>query len=157
MASTFHSSTSVAASAEALFEFHSNPGNITQVMPPTLRLVKLKTDGTAQEGRLIELECRDWGFLPMRWKCQWKTVLPPRLLVDEMLKGPFTQFVHEHRFEPLPEGGCMMHDTITYAFGRSWWGKCISETLVRCYLHLLFAYRHARTRRWAERQRLRPQ
>ena len=42
-----------------------------------------------------------------------------------------------------------MYDTITYAFGRSWWGKMISETAVRLYLKLLFAYRHHRTRRWA--------
>jgi hypothetical protein len=47
-----------------------------------------------------------------------------------------------------------MHDTITYAFGRSWWGKAISETGVRLYLHLLFAYRHNRTRRWAKQASL---
>jgi ligand-binding SRPBCC domain-containing protein len=149
MPSTFRASTRLAASAEIMFAFHSDPRNIVHVMPPTLKLVSLQTDGPAQEGRLIEFHCRDWGFIPMRWKCRWHTVQPPSVLVDEMLEGPFSQFVHEHRFEPLAGGGCVMYDTITYAFGRSWWGKMISETAVRLYLKLLFAYRHHRTRRWA--------
>ena len=151
MSSTFHASTPLAASAEVMFAFHSDPHNIVHVMPPTLKLVSLQTDGPAQEGRLLELHCRDWGIIPMRWKCRWKTVQPPTVLVDEMLEGPFAQFVHEHRFEPLANGGCVMHDTITYTFGRSWWGKLISETAVRLYLKLLFAYRHHRTRQWASR------
>ena len=151
MPSTFHASTPLAASAEVMFAFHSDPNNIVHVMPPTLKLVSLQTDGPAQDGRLLELHCRDWGFIPMRWKCCWHTVQPPRVLVDEMLEGPFAQFVHEHRFEPLAEGGCVMHDTITYTFGRSWWGKLISETAVRLYLTLLFTYRHHRTRQWASR------
>lgn len=151
MSSTFHASTPLAASAEVMFAFHSDPHNIVHVMPPTLKLVSLQTDGPAQEGRLLELHCRDWGIIPMRWKCRWHTVQPPTVLVDEMLEGPFAQFVHEHRFEPLAEGGCVMHDTITYAFGRSWWGKLISETAVRLYLKLLFTYRHHRTRQWASR------
>jgi hypothetical protein len=42
-----------------------------------------------------------------------------------------------------------MHDTITYQWGRSWWGRLVSETGVRLYLTLLFKYRHYRTRKWA--------
>ena len=151
MSSTFHASTPLAASAEVMFAFHSDPNNIVHVMPPTLKLVSQQTDGPAQEGRLLELHCRDWGIIPMRWKCRWKTVQPPTVLVDEMLEGPFAQFVHEHRFEPLANGGCVMHDTITYTFGRSWWGKLISATAVRLYLKLLFTYRHHRTRQWDSR------
>lgn len=149
MPSAFHVSTLLAASPGVMFEFHSDPRNIVHVMPPTLKILELRTDGPAKEGRLIEFECRDWGFIPMRWKCRWARVQPPEVLVDEMIEGPFATFVHEHRFEPVPAGGCVMHDTITYAFGRSWWGWLISEIGVRAYLHLLFAYRHARTRKWA--------
>lgn len=150
MTSNFRASTRLAASAEIMFAFHSDPRNIVYVMPPTLKLVSLQTDGPAQQAHLIEFHCRDWGFIPMRWKCRWHTVQPPTVLVDEMLEGPFAQFVHEHRFEPLAEGGCLMHDSITYAFGRAWWGKLISETAVRLYLKLLFIYRHHRTRCWAQ-------
>ena len=154
MPSTFHASTLVRASAEALFEFHSDPRNLTEVMPPSLKLVSLKTDGPAQEGRLIELHCRDWWVIPMHWTCRWKTVEAPHLLADEIVKGPFVLFVHEHRFEERGPGQCAMHDTVTYQWGRSWWGGIVSETGVRLYLTALFKFRHYRTRRWALRRRV---
>jgi ligand-binding SRPBCC domain-containing protein len=66
-----------------------------------------------------------------------------------MVKGPFSLFVHEHRFDKQDENSCVMHDTITYQWGRSWWGNLISAIGVRLYLMALFRYRHHRTRRWA--------
>ena len=151
MTSIFETSTGVAASVEALFDFHSDPRNLTVVMPPTLKLVSLKTDGPAQEGRMIELDCRDWWVIPMRWTCRWKTVRRPDLLEDEIVKGPFALFEHEHRFEDQGPGSCIMYDTVTYQWGRSWWGWFVSATGVRLYLTLLFKYRHHRTRKWAAR------
>ncbi|MEX1049204.1 MAG: SRPBCC family protein [Akkermansiaceae bacterium] len=149
MPSTYHASTPLTASAETMCTFHSDPNNLTEVMPPTLKLVDLKTAGPAQEGRLIELHCRDWWIIPMRWTARWKTVQPPHLLVDEMVKGPFTVFIHEHRFDTTDRDSCVMHDTVTYQWGHSWWGRLVSETAVRFYLTLLFRYRHHRTRKWA--------
>lgn len=149
MAHVFQKSTRLAADPAAAFEFHSNPANLTVVMPPTLKLLRLETEAPAREGGLILVDCRDWGILPMRWKCRWQTVQPPRLLVDEMLEGPFTLFVHEHRFDPLPGGGCLMTDRVTFQFGGGVWGWLASSTAVRLYLHALFAWRHWRTRRWA--------
>jgi ligand-binding SRPBCC domain-containing protein len=150
MPSTFQASTPLPASAEVMFEFHSDPSNLSVVMPPTMVLVRLETEGKAREGRLIELHCRDWWLIPMRWTCRWKTVKPPELLVDEMVKGPFALFVHEHRFEARGADACIMHDTISYQWGRSWWGHLVSEIGVRIYLLLLFKYRHFRTRKWAD-------
>ncbi len=147
--SIFRASTPLRASVETMFEFHSNPRNLPEVMPPTLKLVSLKTDGPAQEGRLIELHCRDWWIIPMHWTCRWKTVQAPDLLVDEIVEGPFTLFIHEHRFERRGPAECIMHDTVTYQWGRAWWGRLVSETGVRVYLKLLFKYRHHRTRKWA--------
>lgn len=150
--SVFEARTVVEASQETLFAFHAEPRNLTVVMPPTLKLVELITDGPAAEGRLIEIHCRDWGVIPMRWLCRWREVVFPRLLVDEMLRGPFRIFVHEHHFTDLGGGRTELRDRVTYAFGRGWWGRVISEVGVRLYLVALFAYRHHRTRRWAARQ-----
>jgi ligand-binding SRPBCC domain-containing protein len=155
MPSIFHTSTPLAASAEAMFVFHSDPRNLTKVMPPTMKLVSLVTEGPAMEGRVIELHCRDWWIFPMRWTCRWKTVEPPHLLVDEIVKGPFSLFVHEHRFENEGPGACVMHDTVIYQWGRSWWGKLVCVTGVRLYLHLMFAYRHLRTRKLAAAELMR--
>lgn len=149
MPCVFQTATSLAASPQVMFRFHSDPNNLMKVMPPTLTLVSLQTDGPAEEGRLIELHYRDWGVLPLRLTCRWNVVQPPHRLEDEMIKGPFVKFVHEHRFEPAENGGCVMTDTVTYQFGHSWWGQLISTLGVRFYLTLLFSFRHYKTRDWA--------
>ena len=150
--SVFEASVVVSATPEQLFQFHSDPANLIHVMPPTLRLVNLETEGPAKEGSLIKLHCVDWGVFPMRWVCRWMTVSPPHLLVDELLTGPFRKFEHEHRFDSVSMGCSRMTDRVTFAWGRSWWGRLVSETAVRTYLWLLFAYRHYRTQKWAESQ-----
>lgn len=150
----FEASTIIDATPEALFEFHSDPHNLTQVMPPTLQLVKLQTDGKAQEGRLIEIHCRDWFIIPMHWRCRWKTVDPPQLLVDEMLSGPFRVFVHEHHFERIETNRTRLVDRVTFAWGHSWWGLLVSSVFVRSYLFALFIWRHFKTQRWAEKARV---
>lgn len=149
MPHTYHASTPLAASAATMFAFHSDPHNLSHVMPPTMTVTRLETEVPAKEGGLIEIHCRDWGVIPMHWVCRWKTVRPPHVLVDEMVRGPFSLFVHEHRFEPQGENACVMHDTVTYQWGRAWWGNLISAIGVRLYLMVLFRYRHHRTRQWA--------
>lgn len=152
MLSTFQTQTSVPADVESLFDFHCDPNNLSVVMPPTLKLISLKTDGVALPGRLIELHCRDFWIIPMRWTCRWKTVEKPHLLEDEILKGPFVVFIHQHRFEPLGPDSTLMQDQITYQWGHSWWGHLVSETGVKIYLTLLFKFRHHRTKKWATSQ-----
>jgi hypothetical protein len=46
-------------------------------------------------------------------------------------------------------GALSFSGTITYQWGRSWWGRLVSESGVRLYLTLMFKYRHYRTRKWA--------
>jgi len=149
MSSVFQTSTLLVASAETMFDFHSDPHNLTEVMPPSLSLVSLNTDVPAHEGHIIELYCRDRRIIPMHWICRWKTVQRPHLLVDETVKGPFALFEHEHRFEEQGPSSCIMYDTVTYQWSRSWWGRFVSETCVRLNLTILFKYRHYQTRKWA--------
>jgi len=88
-------------------------------------------------------------MIPMHWTCRWKKVDRSHILVDEIVKGPFTLFIHEHRFEKRGKDRCVMFETITYQWGHSWWGRPLSETAVRIYLTILFKYRYRRTRKWA--------
>lgn len=144
---TFSSACILSASPEALFEFHNNPANLMKVMPPTSRLVTLRADERAVEGGVIELRMRELGILPMRWKCRWKHVEPPHLLVDEMLEGPFQSFVHHHRFESMDKMRTRMVDEIHYTMKGGWAGHLFSITFFRVYLTMMFAWRKHRMRR----------
>ncbi|QIF03705.1 SRPBCC family protein [Roseimicrobium sp. ORNL1] len=143
---TFRSECILNASAEALFEFHNNPANLMKVMPPTSRLVELRADESAVEGGVIELRMRELGIVPMRWKCRWKRVEPPHLLVDEMVEGPFQSFVHHHRFESMDKMRTRMVDEIYYTMRGGWLGHLFSITFFRIYLTMMFAWRKRRMR-----------
>jgi ligand-binding SRPBCC domain-containing protein len=146
--STFKTSTLVQATAEELYAFHQDPHNLDLVMPPTMKVLSIKAELIAREGDIIVLEVKELGLIWMRWKCRWREAKPPVCLMDEMLEGPFRMFEHRHLFSDQADGFSTMTDEVTYAFGSSWWGRLISETGVRFYLHLLFAWRHYQTRRW---------
>lgn len=143
---TFRSECILHASPQALFEFHCNPANLTKVMPPTTRVVELRAGTTAVEGDIIELHMRELGILPMHWKCRWKCVSPPHLLVDEMIEGPFREFVHHHRFEPMDGMRTKMVDEIHYTLRGGWLGNLLGITLFRVYLAMMFAWRKHRMR-----------
>jgi hypothetical protein len=144
---TFRAECILKTSPQALFEFHSNPANLSLVMPPTTRVVELRAGATAVEGETIELRGREMGIIPLRWKCRWKRVNPPHLLVDEMIEGPFRRFEHHHCFEPVDGERTKLTDEVHYEFGRGWTGWLISATFVRVYLTLMFAWRKMKMRR----------
>ena len=143
---TFRTECILHASPEVLFEFHTNPANLTKVMPPTTRVVELRADGRAVEGGIIELGMRELGILPMHWKCRWKRVNPPHLLVDEMIEGPFKTFVHHHRFEVMDKMRTRMVDEIHYVFRGGWLGHLFAITILRIYLTMMFAWRKMKMR-----------
>jgi ligand-binding SRPBCC domain-containing protein len=82
----------------------------------------------------------------MRWKCRWKCVEPPHLLVDEMVEGPFQSFVHHHRFESMDEMRTRMVDEIYYTMRSGWIGHVFSITVFRIYLTMMFAWRKMKMR-----------
>jgi ligand-binding SRPBCC domain-containing protein len=143
---TFRSECILHASPEALFEFHCNPANLTKVMPPTTRVVELRAGTTAVEGEIIELRAREMGIIPIHWKCRWKRVNPPHLLVDEMIEGPFRKFVHHHRFESIDSERTKLTDEVHYELGLGWPGWLIAVTFFRAYFTLMFAWRKMKMR-----------
>lgn len=145
----FTRSTLLDAPVGTVFAFHANPHNIHVISPPFQRARVLRAEREARVGEEFELEVRLFGVLTMRWLGRWRTVQTPGLLADEALRGPFAEFVHEHRFEPAGEGKTRMTDAVTYRFPGGWAGKVFGETLGRIQFALMFADRHRRTRRWA--------
>jgi ligand-binding SRPBCC domain-containing protein len=70
----------------------------------------------------------------------------PRFFVDEMLRGPFRRFRHEHCFEPSGEG-TLMTDLVEFKMA----GWTIVHTVAGAYLRHLLGTRNALIRAEAER------
>jgi ligand-binding SRPBCC domain-containing protein len=63
-----------------------------------------------------------------------------------MLRGPFPQWRHEHRFAELPGGRTELTDHVEYELPAGALGRIANAVAVRHVLHATFASRQRRTR-----------
>ena len=68
---------------------------------------------SAKNGALIDYRLRVHG-LPLRWRTRINLWQPPHRFVDEQIRGPYQQWIHEHTFEAR-DGGTLARDHVRYA------------------------------------------
>lgn len=98
------------------------------------------TSGLIGAGEEVTWEARHFGVL---WRMTSRIVAfdPPTRFVDEMVRGPFRAFRHEHQFEPAG-AGTRMTDVITFRTPVA----VMTERLVGLYLRRLMRIRNAAIR-----------
>lgn len=126
-----------------LFPFFAEAANLESITPPWLHFHILTPQPIVmREGALIDYRLRVRG-LPLRWRTRISAWEPPHRFVDEQLRGPYRQWIHEHTFEPH-EGGTLVRDRVQYAvamdFGLHRW-------LVRPDIERIFRFRAEALRR----------
>jgi ligand-binding SRPBCC domain-containing protein len=89
-------------------------------------------------GALIDYKISIHGF-PMRWRTKITAWEPPYRFVDEQIKGPYRQWVHEHLFEEHPDGS-RCHDRVHYSVLG---GSLVNSLFVRRDVQRIFEYRNA--------------
>ena len=78
------------------------------------------------EGTLIDYALRIRG-IPVKWRTRITVWDPPYRFVDEQLRGPYRQWIHEHTF--TDEGSTtLMEDTVRY---RVYGGALINKLFVQ--------------------------
>ena len=121
-----------------VFAFFSDARNLERLTPPWLKFQILTSlDEGVREGSLIDYKLRMRG-VPIRWRTEISVWQPPRRFVDEMRRGPYREWIHEHRFEEQ-DGGTLMTDEVRYAVPG---GGLVHRFLVRPDLERIFRYRH---------------
>jgi ligand-binding SRPBCC domain-containing protein len=118
-------------------------GNLEALTPPWLNfkiLTPLPID--VHEGTLIDYRLRLRG-VPVRWRTRISVWQPPYRFVDEQLRGPYRQWIHEHTFE-AHQGGTLVRDHVRYAVPFDW---LVHRLLVRPDVERIFRYRAAELRR----------
>lgn len=124
-------------SPEQLFPFFADAANLDAITPPWLHFRTL-TRGpiVMQIGTLIDYRLRLRG-VPIRWRTRISEWDPPHRFVDEQVRGPYRQWIHEHTFEP-EGGGTLARDRVRYAVPLDW----IAHPLfVRREVMRIFAFR----------------
>jgi len=127
---------------EELFLFFADAANLDAITPPWLHFHIVTPRPIAmREGALIDYRLRVRG-LPLRWRTRINVWQPPHRFVDEQLRGPYRQWIHEHTFEPR-DGGALARDRVRYAVPL---GCLVHRWLVRPDIERIFQYRAERLR-----------
>ena len=120
-----------------IFPFFSNAANLDAITPPWLDFRIVTPPPIAMcEGALIDYRLRV-HFLPLRWRTRINIWEPPYRFVDEQVRGPYYQWIHEHTFEPSA-GGTLARDFVRYAAPLDF---LTHRWLVRPDVEKIFAYR----------------
>jgi ligand-binding SRPBCC domain-containing protein len=122
---------------EKLFPFFADAENLEALTPPLLNFKILTPRPIAMhEGALIDYRLRVRG-IPLRWRTRINVWQPPHRFVDEQIRGPYRQWIHEHMFEPR-DGGTLALDHVRYAVSLDF---LLHGWLVRPDVEKIFAYR----------------
>ena len=134
---------------EKLFPFFADASNLEALTPPWLNFKILNPTPVAmREGALIDYRLRVHA-VPVRWRTHISAWQPPHRFVDEQIRGPYRQWIHEHRFEPR-DGGTLARDVVRYAVPFDFLAH---RWLVRPDVEKIFAYRAQELRKRFSPQR----
>ena len=120
-----------------VFEFFSDARNLELLTPPWLRFEVITPPPIEmRRGTLIDYRLRLRG-IPIRWQSEITVWEPPFRFVDEQRRGPYRQWIHEHRFAESG-GQTLATDQVRYAVPG---GSLVNKLFVGPDLRRVFAYR----------------
>jgi ligand-binding SRPBCC domain-containing protein len=142
---TFVATTRIAASAEAVFDWHEAPGAFERLTPPWERVRVVRHEGGIRDGARVSLRVGP-PLVSLRWDLEHRDYQYGRSFTDRQVRGPFRAWTHVHRMTPDGPGACVLEDTIEYALPFGMLGRVFGRPFVQWKLRRLFAFRHGVTR-----------
>ena len=132
------------APVEEVFQWHARPGALERLTPPWNPVRVLHRNGGIQDGGTAALKL-SIGPIPVTWKAAHFDYHENRMFRDRQVQGPFSHWVHTHRFEPDGTDACILEDHLEYALPGGPVGHFLGRANVRQMLEAAFDYRHAVT------------
>ena len=143
----FATETVLNAPLDEVFEFFSKAENLEQLTPKSLGFQILSPlPIEMKSGALIDYKIKIRG-VPVKWKTEITIWEPQRRFVDRQLKGPYAQWIHEHKF--AAEGNqTRMWDTVDYALPFGPIGIIVRELFVKGEINRIFQFRQQAINGW---------
>lgn len=147
---TFERSIEIAAPIQSVYDFHLDTRNAERIASDGQEFVSIIGEFPLVEGGEVELKVK---MKPVpgtqTWLVRVTELAEPVLVVDEMLKGPFAKFRHEHRFAPSAHGGTILTDHIEWALPGGAAGRLVAPIAAKL-MEKSFVERQAATKRILE-------
>ena len=139
---SFSSGTWIRKPLRDVFPFFAEAHNLEELTPDWLRFrVQTPPPIEMAVGVRIDYRLRLRG-IPIAWESEITAWEPPVRFVDEQRRGPYRQWVHEHRFREA-DGMTFAEDNVRYAVPGGW---IADRLLVRRDVRKIFEYRREKLR-----------
>jgi uncharacterized protein len=127
---------------ETVFSWHERPGAIERLSPPwdNIRL-KSQSNGI-RPGSEVRLTIAPLGPFRMNWTARHTKYEKNRCFQDIQEKGPFSRWVHTHRFTPDGKKACFIEDRVEYALPFHRASAVMFDNILQHRLERIFTYRH---------------
>lgn len=142
---TFTYTSTFPCSKEELYTWHTRPGALERLLPPWEKTSVISRHGGINPGGKVVLKMHA-GPLPLQWHARHIENIPGIMFRDMQAKGPFSQFIHTHRFESARQG-CRLEDYIEYSLPCHSLLPDFVSNKVQTALKRVFKYRHETMRR----------
>ncbi len=136
--------TRIAAAAEDVFAWHARPGAFERLTPPWERAEVVERTSGIQNGDRVVVKTGVGPFI-VRWVAEHFDYIEGRQFRDRQIHGPFSKWVHTHRFEPTGPDASFLEDCIEFALPFGAIGNFLGKNFTLRKLNRMFAYRHRTT------------
>ncbi|MCK5100358.1 MAG: SRPBCC family protein, partial [Desulfobacteraceae bacterium] len=138
---TYIKKTKIKASVETLFSWHARKGAISRLTPPwaPLEMISQTSDGI-KKGVKVKFKLKLFK-IPMIWEADHIEYQKNKLFKDQQIRGPFSKWIHTHKFKSAAEEACIMEDHVEFELplrllSRPFYGFAKKE------FERMFSYRH---------------
>lgn len=126
-----------------VFAFFGDAYNLDVITPPWLGFQVLTPKPIElRAGTLLDYRLK-WRGIPLKWRTEISVWEPPYRFVDQQLRGPYRQWIHDHRFEER-DGGTWVRDQVDYAVPGWLLEPTLHRLLVGPDVQRIFAFRQAK-------------
>jgi uncharacterized protein len=142
---TFESKSVMPVSAQHLFAWHSRPGAFERLAPPWEHIRIVEKQGGIEDGaRLVMVIAK--GPVQLRWEALHRDYIDGQQFRDEQVRGPFSRWIHTHRFVDGGGQQSTLDDSVEYQLPFGWPAQFIAGGTTHRMIKRMFEHRHNRTR-----------
>ncbi|MGB9498353.1 MAG: DUF1731 domain-containing protein [Dissulfuribacterales bacterium] len=142
--SLFKKQSQINTPVKEVFKWHARPGAIERLSPPCDPLEIIHSSGGIHIGAQVTMRMKA-GPIPYKWHARHIEYEKNSLFKNMQVRGPFSKWIHTHRFEPIKNDRCLLEDTIEYALPFHPISTAILGGFVQKKLNRIFTYRHNTT------------